>query len=99
MLGIQGQEVTLEQQPPANLVFLIDVSGSMSSPDKLPLAIKGLRMLAKQLRPEDHVAIVTYAANEAVVLPRTAGDQQEAILGALSRLRAGGSTNGAGACP
>jgi Ca-activated chloride channel homolog len=96
LLGIQGQEVALKDQPPANLVFLIDVSGSMNDPAKLPLLKKGFRMLTSQLRAQDRVAIVTYAGHESVALTSTPGDQKELILAAIDRLESGGSTNGAG---
>ena len=96
MLGIQGQEVEFAEQPAANLVFLLDVSGSMSSANKLPLLKKGFRMLVRQLRSQDRVSIVTYAGREAVVLEGVPGSDKETILGALDDLRAGGSTNGAG---
>jgi len=95
MLGIQGQEVELADQPAANLVFLLDVSGSMSDANKLPLLKKGFRMLVRQLRPQDKVAIVVYASQEGVVLNSTPGDQKETILAALGQLQAGGSTAGA----
>jgi Ca-activated chloride channel family protein len=96
MLGIQGQEVALKDQPPANLVFLIDVSGSMNDPAKLPLLKKGFRMLTSQLRAQDRVAIVTYAGHESVALTSTAGDRKDLILAAIDRLESGGSTNGEG---
>jgi Ca-activated chloride channel family protein len=96
LLGIQGQEVELKDQPPANLVFLIDVSGSMASPERLPLLKKGFRMLAAQLRAQDRVSIVTYAGRPAVVLTATPGDQKQTILAAISALESGGSTNGQG---
>lgn len=96
MIGVQGQEVKLVDQPPANLVFLLDVSGSMAEANKLPLLKKGFRMLAGQLRPQDRVSIVTYAGNEQVVLEGAHGDDREEILASLDRLEAGGSTNGEG---
>ncbi len=96
MMGIQGQEVALKDQPPANLVFLLDVSGSMSSENKLPLLKKAFRMLVRQLRDQDRVAIVTYAGSERVVLDSTPGSEKETILAALDQLQSGGSTNGAG---
>lgn len=83
-----------EETPPRNLVFLLDVSGSMSSPDKLPLLLKGLELLVSTLRPEDHVSIVVYAGASGTVLGPTPGDQKVTILNALGRLSAGGSTNG-----
>ncbi len=92
-LGLKGKELQGEL-PPANLVFLLDVSGSMSSQDKLPLLKRALKLLVAQLRPEDRVAIVVYAGSSGLVLPSTAGDERQAILGALRRLESGGSTNG-----
>ncbi len=93
-IGLKGSELTNEERPPTNLVFLIDVSGSMRPANKLPLLQQGLAMLARQMREEDRVAMVVYAGNSGLVLPSTAGNQQSAILGALERLNAGGSTNG-----
>ncbi|MCE9544979.1 MAG: DUF3520 domain-containing protein, partial [Planctomycetia bacterium] len=81
-------------RPRANLVFLVDVSGSMNEPDRLPLVIRGLKLLTEQLRNDDHVAIVVYAGNEGLVLPSTPGENRAAILAALGNLQAGGSTNG-----
>lgn len=94
MIGIKGYEVPKKNLPPANLVFLIDTSGSMNSPDKLPLLKSAFSMLAKQLRPQDRISIVVYAGSAGLVLPPTPGDRQEEILAALDRLQAGGSTNG-----
>jgi len=94
-IGIKGYEVPVEDRPPANLVFLIDVSGSMNSPDKLQLLKNSLKMLTRQLRPEDRVSMVVYAGSSGVVLEPTTGDRQVEILRALDRLNAGGSTNGA----
>ena len=93
-IGLKGSELSSEERPPTNLVFLIDVSGSMRPANKLPLLKQGLAMLARQMREEDRVAMVVYAGNSGLVLPSTAGNQQSAILGALERLNAGGSTNG-----
>jgi len=81
--------------PARNLVFLIDVSGSMESPDKLPLLQAALRLLAPQLNDRDHVAIVVYAGASGVVLEPTRGGNQAPILSAIDALVAGGSTNGA----
>src|SRR5690606_17214311 len=78
------------------LVFLIDVSGSMSSPDKLPLLKRGLRLLARQMRPQDRIGIVTYAGTASVALEPTSGEQRNAIEAAIEALSAGGSTNGEG---
>jgi len=94
-IALRSQPVAAEDLPPANLVFLLDVSGSMNSPDKLPLLKKGFSMLVDQLRAEDRVAIVAYAGYAGLVLPSTAGSKKDVIRGALSRLRSGGSTAGA----
>ncbi|MEM7158700.1 MAG: VWA domain-containing protein [Myxococcota bacterium] len=91
-VGLQGKDVSAKAVPPRNLVFLLDVSGSMSSHDKLPLLKRGLGMLADQLRPQDRVSIVVYAGASGVVLDPTS-DRAE-IKHALGRLDAGGSTNG-----
>jgi len=80
--------------PPNNLVFLIDVSGSMNTPEKLPLLKDGFRMLIDQLRPQDKVSIVVYAGAAGMVLPPTPGSDKESIREALDRLEAGGSTAG-----
>jgi Ca-activated chloride channel family protein len=93
-IGIQGEEIPETERPPTNLVFLLDVSGSMSSPNKLPLLKKSFRLLTEQLRPEDRVAIVVYAGASGTVLEPTPGNDKDAILGALNDLRAGGSTAG-----
>jgi len=95
-IGIKGYEVPAADRPPANLVFLIDVSGSMNDPRKLPLLKQSMKLLARQLKPEDRVSMVVYAGAAGVVLEPTPGDQQADILAALDRLQAGGSTNGAG---
>jgi len=94
-IGIQGWQPTPEQVPPANLVFLIDVSGSMASPDKLPLLIRSLKMLTGQLDAHDRVAMVAYAGASGVVLESTPGDRHATISAALGRLSAGGRTHGA----
>ena len=93
-IGIQARRVETAKLPPANLVFLVDVSGSMDSPDRLPLVQAGLKLLVKQLRPQDHVALVAYAGAAGLVLPPTPGSQPQVILDAIERLRAGGSTAG-----
>jgi len=93
-IGLQGRKVAMGDIPPGNLVFLIDVSGSMSSPDKLPLLKTAFRMLVDQLRPRDRVAIVVYAGAAGLVLPSTPGSEKGRILEALDRLEAGGSTAG-----
>ncbi|KRA73083.1 hypothetical protein ASD78_15960 [Lysobacter sp. Root667] len=94
MIGIKGYDVPKATLPPANLVFLIDTSGSMDQPDKLPLLKSAFSLLAKQLRPQDRISIVVYAGSAGLVLPPTPGDRQSEILDALDRLQAGGSTNG-----
>ena len=94
MIGIKGYDIPKATLPPANLVLLIDTSGSMNTPNKLPLLKQAFTALVKQLRPQDHVSIVVYAGSAGLVLPPTAGDQQGEILAALDRLQAGGSTNG-----
>ena len=94
MVGIKGYEVANTTLPPANLVFLIDTSGSMDSPDKLPLLKQAFAQLVRQLRPQDRVSIVVYAGSAGLVLAPTPGDRQGEILAALDRLQAGGSTNG-----
>jgi Ca-activated chloride channel family protein len=94
-IGIKGMEVAAEERPAANLVFLIDVSGSMQSPDKLPLLKSAFGLLTDQLTARDRVSIVVYAGSSGVVLEPTPGDQKRKILDAIGRLEAGGSTNGA----
>ena len=94
-IGIQGEQIEAENLPASNLVFLLDVSGSMDSPDKLPLLKKGFRLLVNQLREEDYVSIVVYAGSSGLVLPPTSGYNKDEILAALEKLVAGGSTAGA----
>lgn len=93
-IGIRGFQPPPEDVPPANLVFLIDVSGSMAPPDRLPLVINGLKLLTAQLGPEDRVAIVVYAGQTGIVLESTPGSETARINAALDRLRAAGATNG-----
>ncbi len=93
-LALQGKNIATDNLPPANLVFLIDVSGSMNEPDKLPLVIAGFKLLVNQLRPQDKVAITVYAGAAGLVLPPTPGNRKEVILAALDKLQAGGSTAG-----
>lgn len=94
-IAIKGR-VNQQERAPANFVFLVDVSGSMDEPDKLPLVKQSLRMLTERLSTKDRVAIVTYAGSTAVTLPSTAGTEKSKIIEAIDGLGAGGSTNGAG---
>ncbi len=93
-IGIKGYDIEKSERPRANLVFLLDVSGSMSSPDKLPLLKSSLKMLVGELRPEDTVAIAVYAGAAGTVLEPTSVRNKGRILAALDRLTAGGSTAG-----
>lgn len=94
LIGLQGVDIATEKLPPANLVFLIDVSGSMDQENKLPLLIKSFKLLVNQLRKQDSVAIVVYAGQAGLVLPATSGANKGKILTALENLQAGGSTSG-----
>ncbi len=94
MIGVRGHEVKMDKAPPANIVFLVDVSGSMSDQDKLPLLKKGLRMMLKQLRDVDTISIVAYAGEDKVVLEGAKGTQKEMIKEAIDNLDSGGSTAG-----
>jgi Ca-activated chloride channel family protein len=93
-IGLKGKIVSQEKRPPSNLVFLIDVSGSMQDQNKLPLVQQSMRLLVEQLAENDRVAMVVYAGSSGLVLPSTTGDNKEVILQALDRLSAGGSTHG-----
>ncbi|HEX5167998.1 MAG TPA: von Willebrand factor type A domain-containing protein [Cyclobacteriaceae bacterium] len=93
-VGLQGKKIPAQNLPPSNLVFLIDVSGSMSDPNKLPLLKSSFKMLVQELREQDHVAIVVYAGAAGIVLEPTPGADKRTILDALDRLQAGGSTAG-----
>ncbi|HEX8208859.1 MAG TPA: VWA domain-containing protein [Longimicrobium sp.] len=95
-VGLQGRRMSTERLPPSNLVFLVDVSGSMQSPDKLPLVQESLRMLTDQLRRQDRVAIVLYAGQAGVALPSTSGADKATIRRAIDAMYAGSSTDGAG---
>ena len=93
-IGIKGESIEKTQLPTNNLVFLLDVSGSMNNPEKLVLLKKGFRLLVNELREEDRVAIVVYAGAAGLVLPPTSGANKDQILDALNKLSAGGSTAG-----
>lgn len=93
-IGLQGKRIATEALPPSNLVFLIDVSGSMNTWNKLPLLKDAFRLLVDNLRPQDRVAIVVYAGAAGLVLPPTPGSDKGTILAAIDRLEAGGSTAG-----
>ncbi|GAB3200102.1 Ca-activated chloride channel family protein [Pontibacter aydingkolensis] len=93
-IGLQGKNISTEKLPASNLVFLIDVSGSMSMTDKLPLVKAGFKLLVDQLRPQDKVAIVVYAGAAGLVLPSTSGEDKPTIMQAIENLQAGGSTAG-----
>src|SRR5204863_6650270 len=93
-IGIQGKTIDQWKLAPNNLVFLLDVSGSMQPPERLPLLTSAFRLLVDQLRAEDSVAIVVYAGAAGLVLPRTSGADKQAILASLDRLTTGGSTAG-----
>ncbi len=95
-IALRARPLDPENRPPSNLVFLVDVSGSMSSENKLPLLTKCLRALTENLAKNDKVSIVTYAGSSGVLLPPTPGSEKGKILAALDSLNAGGSTNGAG---
>ncbi len=94
LIGLRTRSLSMAELPPNNLVFLIDVSGSMYSADRLPLAKTALRLLVHELRPQDRVAIVVYAGAAGLVLPSTSGRDKDRILDAIDRLEAGGSTAG-----
>lgn len=93
-IGLQAKTIATSNLPPSNLVFLVDVSGSMNQDNRLPLVKSSLRMLTRQLRAQDNVAIVVYAGNAGVVLPTTSGNRKATIINAINRLQAGGSTAG-----
>ena len=93
-IGLQARRINVENLPPSNFVFLLDVSGSMMPENKLPLVKSAMRLLVNQLRAKDRVAMVVYAGSAGLVLPSTPGDQKSTILDAIERLEAGGSTAG-----
>lgn len=95
LIGLQGKEIDVSEMPPNNLVFLIDVSGSMYDYNKLPLVKQALIMLVENLRPQDKISIVTYAGDDSVVLEGVSGEQKLKITEAIEYLEAGGSTAGA----
>ena len=94
LVGLKGKSIDKSSLPSSNLVFLIDVSGSMNSPNKLPLLKSAFGLLVNELRPSDHVAIVVYAGAAGLVLESTAGNKKEVIINAINNLEAGGSTAG-----
>lgn len=96
-IGVKASEQGVADMPSANLVFLVDVSGSMDEPNKLPLVKSSLSMLTQRLRPQDRVSLIVYAGRTAMELPSTSGKEKEKILAAISRLQAAGSTDGASA--
>lgn len=93
-IGLQGKEVPMDKLPNSNFVFLIDVSGSMNEPNKLPLLKSSFKVLLDQLRPQDKVGIVVYAGSAGMVLPPTSAKEKNKIIEALDKLQAGGSTAG-----
>lgn len=93
-IGLKGRSIVAEKLPPNNLVFLIDVSGSMMDENKLPLIKRSFRLLVQQLRPEDKVSIVVYAGSSGLVLEATSGKEKEKIMEKIDVLQAGGSTAG-----
>jgi Ca-activated chloride channel family protein len=93
-IGLRARDVDMRRAPPSNLVFLIDVSGSMQGPNRLGLVKQSLALLVNELREQDRVAIVVYAGSAGLVLPSTSGGDKQRILGALESLQAGGSTAG-----
>lgn len=93
-IGLKGKEIEQENRPPANLVFLLDVSGSMNNPNKLPLVKSAMRLLVENLDEQDRIAIAVYASASGLVLPSTPANESAKILAAIDQLDAGGSTNG-----
>ena len=93
-IGIKAKDINQKQLPPSNLVFLVDVSGSMSDTNKLPLVKRTLKLLTEQLRPQDKVTLITYADGEKLILEPTSGDKKSKIIAAIDQLEAGGATAG-----
>lgn len=93
-IGLQGKEIKMENTPPLNLTFLLDVSGSMNQSNKLPLVKESLNLLIQKLRPQDKVSIVVYAGAAGKILDPTSGNQKDKIIDAFDKLEAGGSTAG-----
>ena len=93
-VGLKGKEIAAPARPPLNLVFLVDVSGSMNQPNKLPLAKQSLHLLVDEMRPQDRIAIATYAGNEGIALAPTSGADRPAIHRAIDNMRSAGGTNG-----
>jgi secreted protein with Ig-like and vWFA domain len=96
MVGLKAKTIDKAQRPPTNLVFLLDVSGSMRSSNKLPLVQQSMRLLVEEMTEDDRISIVTYASNSGVRLESTLGSKKAEILNVINGLRAGGSTNGEG---
>ncbi len=94
LVGLQGKKIPTDKLPASNLIFLIDVSGSMQAQNKLSLLKSSFKLLVEQLRPQDRVAIVVYAGNSGLVLPSTSGSEKQKIMSAIDKLEAGGSTAG-----
>lgn len=94
LIGLKTKDLAPEEHAPSNLVFLIDVSGSMDEPDKLPLVQRAFKLLTENLRPEDTISVVTYASSDQVVLDGVTGEEPEKIRSAIEDLMAGGGTNG-----
>lgn len=94
-VALKGQDLSLDRMPAANLVFLVDVSGSMNPPERLPLLKASLKLMVARMRPQDRISLVTYASGTSVVLEPTSGSEKARIVQAIDALRAGGSTAGA----